>query len=104
MRGMQVVKTHKKDGRRSERGIALFIAIFTLLLITAIAAGMIMLTNTDTNISSNFRDEQAAFFGAKAGVEEVRDRMRKTATNSLATLLPGESSPTTAPPLPGQSG
>src|ERR1700738_3680039 len=74
--------------RRSERGIAMFIAIFTLLLITAIAAGMIMLTNTDTNISANFRDEQTAFFGGKAGIEEVRDCFRKRATNSLDTVLP----------------
>jgi hypothetical protein len=101
-----MTKLHKKHGRFSERGIALFIAIFTLLLITAIAAGMIMMTNTDTNISSNFRDEQAAYFGAKAGIEEVRDRMR-TYTNpadSLASSLPGASAPNSAPPKPGQSG
>jgi len=78
----------------SERGVALFIAIFTLLLITAIAAGLILLTNTDTMISSNFRDEQTAFFGAKGGFEEVRDRFRPNATNSLnasmPTTLPGQ--------------
>ena len=66
----------------------MFTAIFTVLLITAIGAGMIMLTNTDTGISANFRDEQKAFFAAKAGLEEVRDRFRTTATNSLATSLP----------------
>src|SRR5437868_14070545 len=69
-------KLTNNHGRRSERGFALFIAIFTLLLITAIAVGMVMLTNTDINISTNFRDEQTAFFAAKAGLEEVRDRMR----------------------------
>ncbi len=74
-----MAKLNNKHDRRSERGIALFIAIFTLLLITAIAAGMVMLTNTDTNISANFRDEQTAFFAAKAGLEEVRDRMRVNA-------------------------
>jgi hypothetical protein len=98
--------SHKKQDRRFERGIALFMAIFTLLLITAIAAGMIMLTNTDTNISSNFRDEQAAYFGAKAGIEEVRDRMRtySNPTDSLASLLPVGSPTTSAPPIPGQPG
>ena len=96
--------SHKKQDQRRERGIALFIAIFTLLLITAIAAGMIMLSNTDTNISSNFRDEQAAYFGAKAGIEEVRDRMRSNATDSLASLLPVGSPANSAPPKPGQSG
>ena len=77
----------RKD-RQSERGIALFIAIFTVLLITAIGAGMIMLTVTDTTISGNFRDEQKAFFAAKAGMEEVRDRFRGPANNSLAASLP----------------
>jgi len=102
-----MTKLNNNHGRHSERGIALFIAIFTLLLITAIAAGMLMLTNTDTNISANFRDEQTAFFAAKAGLEEVRDRMRVNAVNSsnvsisLNNLLPGASNPSSAPPLFG---
>src|ERR1700686_5340968 len=74
--------------RHSESGIALLIAIFVLLLITAIGAGMIMLTNTEINTSANFRDEQTAFFGAKAGIEEVRDRLRTGASNTLSGSLP----------------
>src|SRR5579862_2720990 len=70
---------------RDERGFALLITIFTLLLLTAIGAGMIALTNTDTSISGNFRDEQSAFFSAKAGLEEVRDRFRSGASNTLST-------------------
>ena len=110
-----MTKLNNNHGRRSERGIALFIAIFTLLLITAIAAGLLMLTNTDANISANFRDEQIAFFGAKGGLEEVRDRLRSQAAGSLTTvtvagvttalnLVPGFSNPNLAPPKPGQSG
>jgi Tfp pilus assembly protein PilX len=100
-----MAKINNNNGRRSERGIALFIAIFTLLLITAIAAGMLMLTNTDTNISANFRDEQTAFFGAKAGLEEVRDRLRVNAGTgiTLNTLLPGASTPSSAPPMFGSA-
>jgi Tfp pilus assembly protein PilX len=69
----------------SEKGFALLIAIFTLLLLTAIGAGMVALTNTDTSISANFRDEQTAYFAAKAGIEEARDRFRSgpTAPNTL---------------------
>src|SRR4029077_18203960 len=106
-----MTKINNNHGRRSERGIALFIAIFTLLLITAIAASMIMLTNTDSNISANFRDEQTAFFAAKAGLEEVRDRMRVNAVDSTPAsislnyptspgvqVLPGAASPNSAPP------
>ena len=74
--------------RKSESGIALLVAIFTLLLITAIGAGMIMLTNTETSTSANFRDEQTALFAAKAGMEEVRDRLRSSSSNNLSLNLP----------------
>lgn len=78
----------------SERGVALILSLLLLLLLSAVLMGMIMMSNTETNVSSNFRDEQTAFFASKAGVEEVRDRMRSTATNSLSgnlavTALPG---------------
>src|SRR5258708_6316549 len=52
--------------------------------------------NTETNVSANFRDEQTAYFASKGGIEEARDRMRSTATNSLspkttlANALPGQ--------------
>jgi hypothetical protein len=100
-----MIKLNNNHGRRPERGFALFIAIFTLLLITAIAVSMLMLTNTDTNISTNFRDEQTAFFAAKAGLEEVRDRMRVNAGAgvTLNSLLPGAATPDIAPPIPGQT-
>lgn len=83
----------KLSGRES--GVALIAALITLLLIAAITAGMIILSTTETNISSNFRDEQLAFFSAKAGIEEARDRMRTAAANTLRaagtlpTTLPG---------------
>ena len=74
-----------KNDTNSQSGFALLIAIFILLLLTAIGAGMVSLTNTDTSISANFRDEQSAYFGAKAGIEEVRDRFRSGASNTLST-------------------
>jgi Tfp pilus assembly protein PilX len=84
----------KKAKARHERGIALVAVMLALLLITAMAAGIIILTNTETNTSSNFRDEQRAFFAAKAGIEEARDRLRKNLSDSLTrpTGLPGSGS------------
>ena len=73
---------------RSERGIALILALLVLLLVSAVLMGMIMMSNTETNISANFRDEQTAYFGSKAGIEEVRDRMRSSATDSLSSNIP----------------
>src|SRR5712671_3805732 len=81
-----MVVVHRKKTGGTERGVALVIALLVLLLITAVGMGMIIMSNTETNVSSNFRDEQTAYFAAKAGIEEVRDRLRAGATNSL--LLP----------------
>jgi hypothetical protein len=91
-----MTRVDRRDGQKvSERGIALFMTIATLLLVTAIAAGLLLMTNTETTISANFRDEQTAFFSAKAGIEELRDRMRAAAPNSLNASLPTN--------LPGQA-
>jgi Tfp pilus assembly protein PilX len=87
-----------KKAKTSERGIALIVALMLLLLISAALMGMIMMSNTETNVSANFRDEQTAFFAAKAGIEEVRDRLRSGATNTLTTNTFFTLSPT---PLPG---
>src|ERR1700732_322999 len=90
---MSVLK--KKKNRASERGVALVIALLVLLLLSTVVAGMMIMSTTETTISANFRDEQTAFFAARAGLEEVRDRLRSTSTNSLngslPTALPGTS-------------
>ena len=77
-----------KKPKTAERGIALIFVLLVLLLFSAVLMGMIMMSNTETNVSSNFRDEQTAFFASKAGLEEVRDRMRSGATNSLSSYVP----------------
>jgi Tfp pilus assembly protein PilX len=77
-----MILVHGKKPERSERGVALIVALMLLLLISAALMGMIMMSNTETNVSANFRDEQTAFFASKAGVEEVRDRMRAGATTA----------------------
>jgi len=75
----------KTKPKASERGVALVIALLTLLLISAALVGMIIASNTETNISLNFRDEQTAYFAARAGVEEIRDELRPNATPTLGT-------------------
>lgn len=75
---------------RNQRGIAVLLAVFALLVITSLALGMMYSTDTETAINSNFRDEQSAYYAAKAGVEEARDRMRPTAGTgvTISTQLP----------------
>jgi hypothetical protein len=90
------MKTQNKN--RNERGVALVAVMLTLLLVTAMAAAIIILANTETNTSANFKDEQRAFFAAKAGIEEARDRLVTSYTTSgyklstLPTTLPGSGS------------
>ena len=79
----------------SERGVALLLALFALFIVTSIALGMMFLSDTETMVNSNFRDEQTAYYAAKAGLEEARDRMRTNAGSgitinaSLPTAKPG---------------
>jgi hypothetical protein len=73
----------KNASRNGERGIALFFSIFALLLLTAIAAALIFMANTETAVNSNYRQEQVALFAAKAGVEEARARMMPADPNTI---------------------
>ena len=70
-----------------ERGVALLFVLFTLLLISAIAVSLVFMTNTETSVNTNYRLERVSSFAAKAGMEEVRDRMQ---TLGQANLLPGQ--------------
>ena len=65
----------KKTKAHGEEGISLLFAMFTLLLVTAIAMGMMFMSSTETAINANFKSEETAYFAARAGLEEMRDRM-----------------------------
>ena len=95
-----MIRLQRTKTKSSEQGVALVIALLTLLLISAILMGMILASNSETNISANFRDEQTAFFAARAGIEEVRDRMRAGANPTLTTSTYFTATPT---PLAGAS-
>jgi hypothetical protein len=64
-----------RNSRRAERGAALLIAIFSLLLISAVAIALIMMAGTESAISSNYKNSLQAFYNAKAGLEEGRGRL-----------------------------
>jgi hypothetical protein len=68
--------------------VALVAVMLTLLLVTAMAAAIIILANTETTTSANFKDEQRAFFAAKAGIEEARDRLRSGVLSYSLTIVP----------------
>src|SRR5882724_4668076 len=78
----------------TESGIALITALFALLLLSAIAVGMMYMSTTDTSVNANFKDSQTAYWGARAGMEEVRARMHPgtalpfVAAGDLVPFLP----------------
>jgi Tfp pilus assembly protein PilX len=71
-----------------ESGVALVFALLALLLLSAIAASLVLMTNTETAVNSNYRRERVADFAAKAGFEEVRDRMMASNPASINANLP----------------
>jgi hypothetical protein len=72
-----------RDSHRHERGIALVAALLGLLLISAIGLGMMYMSNTETIVNSNYKDTQTAFFSVRAGLEEMRDRMRRNSVSPV---------------------
>src|SRR5260221_8252416 len=61
--------------RKKEKGVALFLAIFALMLLSAIAAGFMFMANTETAVNKNYKASQAAYFAARAGLQEARTRV-----------------------------
>ena len=64
--------------KNPEGGVALLFSILALMLLTAIGATLILMATTETSVNSNYSQEQTAYFGSKAGIEEARARMMAT--------------------------
>src|SRR5437867_7045014 len=88
-----MTKTFSTRGR--ERGVALIVTLFALLLLTVIGMGMLVSAGTEGTIHANYRDKQTAQFGAMAGLQEGRDRIQPatlniTPPNDLPSLTNGQ--------------
>ena len=82
---------------RNEKGVALLLSILALLLLSAIAVSMMYMSTTESSVSANFKNEETQYFSARAGIEEVRDRMIPgVAPYSINGLAAGPN-----PPCPG---
>ncbi len=85
-------REHYKLSVNSDRGIALLVVLFSLLLLSVIGLGMMYSTNMETAINYNYRDKQIAFYAAMAGLQEARDRIQPATHNIVApTQLPSTS-------------
>jgi hypothetical protein len=78
----------RKKNRNREKGISLMLSLMALMLLSAIVIGMVYMSSTETWVSSNFKASETAYFAARAGVEEVRDRMLPAHPNTIAPQLP----------------
>ncbi|MGE5324402.1 MAG: hypothetical protein ACM3SW_16160 [Actinomycetota bacterium] len=82
-----------KTKQRDQNGIALLLCLFALLLLSAIGIFLYMSSSTETRISTNYGSKLDAYYAAKSGLQEVRDRVNYASSPSppaggLADKLP----------------
>jgi Tfp pilus assembly protein PilX len=76
----------QKQGR--QQGVALVTVLLVLILLSAMALGLMYMSTTETLINANYRNEQAYYFAAKAGMEELRDRLMASNASTISTQIP----------------
>src|SRR5712692_2766372 len=82
------MKTLMKVHRNSkEKGVALLIAMFALLLISGLALALVYMAGNETFIANNFKSNSKAFYAAYDGIEEGRGRLSTGHPQSLAPLI-----------------
>jgi len=88
-------KTNGTRRHRLDRGVALLIAIFALLLISGVAVSLIVMAGTESAISSNYNNSTQAFYAAYSGLEEARGRMWPSHPNTFGAFvaIPGDTLP-----------
>ncbi|HEV2298922.1 MAG TPA: pilus assembly PilX N-terminal domain-containing protein [Candidatus Acidoferrales bacterium] len=88
---MRAIRTNKNQ--ESEKGVALLISIFALMLISAVAISLVLMSGTGSAIDSNYRNSTKAFYNAAAGLEEVRGRLAPGRATTILNLLPNAPNP-----------
>src|SRR5258707_4456476 len=79
------MKGHRQfDESRWERGVALLIAIFSLMLISVVAIALIVSSGTDSALASNYRTSASAYYAALAGMDDARGRLLGANANPIA--------------------
>jgi hypothetical protein len=67
----------RKAATENEKGVALFLCLFALLLLSSIAFGLMFIANTETAVNYNYRASMQAYYAARAGAQEGVDRLRQ---------------------------
>jgi hypothetical protein len=95
------------EGRSSEQGFALILAILSLMLLTFLGLTMATTTSTELQIATNYRWSQQALYNAEAGLEVARIVLSRNGdeTQQWAPLLPQRrTSPASWPEDPSRPG
>ncbi len=77
------MKNALKKRSNSENGVALLVAMITLLLISGVAVAMIVASGAESSINGNYRSSSSAYYAALAGLEEGRGRLLPASSNTL---------------------
>lgn len=80
--------SRKTRKQRCQRGVALIIALFALMLISIIGMSVILMAGTETALKGNYKSAMQAFYDAKAGLEEARGRLWAMSPDSISGNLP----------------
>jgi hypothetical protein len=75
--------------------VALLIALFTLLLISAVGLALVFASGTESALAANYRSSTAVFYAATAGLEEARGRLSGADPNFFGAFVasPGATLP-----------
>lgn len=61
-----------KTRRKNERGVAMLIALLSLVLLAIIGLGFMFMADTENSVNNNYKDAEKAYFASRAGLENVR--------------------------------
>ena len=67
--------TTARTKQKSQSGAALLLCLFALLLLSGIGMLLYMSSGTEARIATNYRSNLDAYYSAKFGIQEVRDRV-----------------------------
>ncbi len=77
------MKNTLKKRSNSQDGVALLVAMITLLLISGVAVAMIVASGAESSINGNYRSSSSAYYAALAGLEEGRGRLLPASSNTI---------------------
>ena len=69
------MKNTLKKRSNAQKGVALLVAMITLLLISGVAVAMIVASGAESSINGNYRSSSSAYYASLAGLEEGRGRL-----------------------------